>query len=84
SEKAFILDQLEYPEAAKAIDLKGQVIVGFTVDELGLISNVRLMRGIGYGCDEEVIRVIRAMPLWNPKRINGIPTATEVLRHIAF
>ena len=62
----FLKSNLEYPKLAKDIHLTGTVHVSFIVWKDGTIRNIDIMRGIGSGCDEEVIRVINKMPTWNP------------------
>ena len=62
---------LKYPKLAKDFDIKGMVTARFVVNQNGEISNVKVIRGIGAGCDEETVRVIRMMPKWNPGRKNG-------------
>ena len=62
---------LRYPPAAKGINLEGTVHVSFVVWKDGSISDVKILRGIGGGCDEEVIRVIESMPNWIPGNQNG-------------
>ena len=42
------------------------VLLQFVVEKDGSVSNAEVIRGIGYGCDEEALRVIRAMPAWKP------------------
>lgn len=69
----FMNSNLRYPDAAREANIDGQVIVNFVVNEDGAISNLKLMRGIGGGCDEEALRVISAMPKWKPGKQNGIP-----------
>jgi|GEM_PF-3374206 len=64
--KEYILKNLIYPEPAREGGVQGKVKVEFRVDASGNISRVRVIRGIGSGCDEEARRVIRAMPTWLP------------------
>jgi protein TonB len=45
--------------------------VKFVVEDDGTISDVEVMKGIGFGCDEEAIRVVKSMPKWNPGVQNG-------------
>jgi protein TonB len=47
------------------------VFVNFVVDQNGNIADVKVLRGIGGGCDEEAIRVIKSMPKWTPGKQNG-------------
>ena len=54
------------PQAAIDAGITGTIIVTFTIDKEGNIKNVKLMKGFGYGCDEEVIRVVSMAPKWKP------------------
>ncbi|MXV15370.1 energy transducer TonB [Hufsiella ginkgonis] len=67
----FIRKNLHYPPAAVEAGINGKVIVSFVVERDGSISNVQLMRGIGYGCDQEAIRVLKKVPNWIPGEQNG-------------
>ncbi|MBK8242251.1 MAG: energy transducer TonB [Saprospiraceae bacterium] len=62
----FINDNMRYPEEAKLHKVAGTVVIQFVVTKEGKIINVTLTRGIGYGCDEEALRVIQSMPDWKP------------------
>lgn len=53
--------EIKYPELAVKQRTEGRVIVQFVVDEKGKVSNPQIIRGIGAGCDEEVLRVIKLM-----------------------
>lgn len=46
--------------------IKGRVFATFIIDTIGNVSNIRVLKGIGYGCDEEALRVIRSLPRWQP------------------
>ena len=67
----FIKDNLVYPEDAKKNGIQGTVYVNFFVEKDGSISNVKVVRGIGYGCDEEAVRVTKMMPNWIPGEQRG-------------
>lgn len=60
----FVSQNIVYPSIAREIGKEGTVHVSFIVNELGMVENVKVMRGIGYGCDEEVLRVMNKMPKW--------------------
>jgi len=45
--------------------------ISFVVDSKGNVTDVKVLRGIGGGCDEEAIRVVKAMPQWHPGKQNG-------------
>ena len=59
--KKFITDNLKYPEQALEDKVEGAVEVAYDVDGLGKIRNVRILSGIGHGCDEEVIRLVNLL-----------------------
>jgi periplasmic protein TonB len=60
-----IIDNLKYPKLAIEHGIKGKVFVQFVVMENGSIEQVEVLGGIGGGCDEEAVRVIKSMPNWN-------------------
>ncbi len=67
----FIQKQMIYPNLARQNNVQGTVYIGFTVLKDGSLGNINLIRGIGYGCNEEAIRIIRKMPRWKPGRSRG-------------
>jgi len=67
----YLAQNLVYPEYATKKGIQGTVYVSFIVATDGSVTNVNLLRGIGGGCDEEALRVIREMPKWIPGRQNG-------------
>jgi periplasmic protein TonB len=67
----FILTNVHYPPVALENNITGKVYVKFMVDKDGKISNTELLKGIGGGCDEEAIRILKLMPDWIPGRQNG-------------
>lgn len=69
----FLGENIAYPKAAQKAKISGRVFVRFVVEKDGSIGNVEVLKGIGFGCDEEAIRVIKAMPKWNPGIQNGKP-----------
>lgn len=75
---------LNYPAKAKSAKKEGIVYVSFTVDENGKIENSKVVRSIGYGCDEEALRVVEEMPNWVPGKENGVVKPLPVVIPIAF
>jgi TonB family protein len=67
----YLRQHLRYPEEERQAGVKGTVYVGFTVCEDGSILNPQVLRAIGYGCDQEALRLIAEMPNWVPGRQNG-------------
>ena len=67
----FIARNIRYPEMAREQMIQGRVYLSFIVEKDGSVSSIELLRGIGGGCDEDAIRVVNAMPAWQPGRQNG-------------
>mgnify|MGYP002522300139 CR=1 FL=1 len=67
----FVAKNIKYPQIARETGIQGRVFVGFVVEPDGSISNVKLLRGIGGGCDEEAMRVIKSLPKWKPGKQRG-------------
>jgi TonB family protein len=62
---------IKYPRAAERASVSGKVFLKFVVEADGSIGEVNLLKGIGFGCDEEAARVIKNMPRWKPGKQNG-------------
>ena len=56
--KEFIAETLRYPDAAIEAKVEGSVVVEYDIQDNGAVSNPRVLKGLGYGCDEEAIRVV--------------------------
>lgn len=80
----FVTSNIQYPEIAKKAGVEGKVFVSFVVGRDGAISGVQVVKGIGAGCDEEAMKVIRKMPKWSPGRQNGQPVHVQVSIPIFF
>lgn len=73
----YMAKNTKYPPLARENGLQGIVVVTFVVDEKGNINNVQVLRGIGGGCDEEAIRVVKSMPAWKPGKQRGMPVRVQ-------
>ena len=62
----YLKENLSYPEGAIKAGIEGTVYVAFVVEVDGTIQGVEILRGIGGGCDEEAMRVIKNSPDWKP------------------
>jgi len=62
----FLSRNLKYPANAVEKGIEGKVLISFIIEKNGRLSNIRILRGIGYGCDEEAIRVLEKSPEWKP------------------
>ena len=62
---------IKYPQIARESSIQGRVFVNFVVEPDGSVTNVKVLRGIGGGCDEEAMRVVKSMPKWKPGKQRG-------------
>ncbi|MGE5352026.1 MAG: energy transducer TonB [Acidobacteriota bacterium] len=69
---SFLMENIRYPELASRVGVEGKVMVSFTVEKSGALSNMRVIKSIGGGCDEEAMRVIALTAgKWIPGKQNG-------------
>jgi len=80
----FLQQNISYPQVAKEAGIQGTVFVTFVVEVDGSVSDVKVLRGIGGGCDEEAIRVVRSMPKWSPGKQRGRPVRVQFNMPIKF
>lgn len=69
---------LEYPELAQDYGVEGMVVVRLAVDRDGLITNHRILSGLGFGCDEAAVKALKQLPRWQPALRNGQAVASIV------
>lgn len=69
----FVNQNIKYPPAAQRANVSGRVFLKFVIEKDGSIGNVQVLKGIGFGCDEEAMKVISSMPKWKPGKQNGSP-----------
>jgi protein TonB len=81
---AFLRSNIVYPPVARENGVQGRVAVNFIVDRNGKISEARILKGIGSGCDEEALRVIHMMPDWKPGKQNGRPVIVSYYLPVDF
>lgn len=81
---SYIRSKLTYPEKAIKNNIEGTVEVAFDINRDGSTQNFRLIRGIGYDCDEEVIKAVAYSPLWTPGRAFGRPESLTQTVAIQF
>ncbi|GGD42102.1 cell envelope biogenesis protein TonB [Emticicia aquatilis] len=67
----FLSKNLKYPTAAQRANIQGKVFLSFIVEKDGSITDIETMKGIGFGCDEEAMRVVKLMPKWIAGKQNG-------------
>lgn len=67
----FLGKNLNYPPVARDAGIQGRVYCSFVVEKDGSLTDIKVVRGIGGGCDEEAVRVLKKSPKWNPGVQNG-------------
>ena len=80
----YLSKTMKYPSIARENNITGRVIVSFVVEKNGDLSDVKVLRGIGGGCDEEAVRVLKAAPAWKPGIQNGRPVRVAYTMPIFF
>jgi len=80
----FISDHLDYPRQAIDNLTEGTVYVTFVVEMDGSITDIKLLKGIGDGCEQEAMRVVGIMPLWEPGTLKEIPQRVQCNLPIRF
>ena len=80
----FVANNVKYPEKAKDEEISGRVFISFVIEKDGSVSNVEVKRGIGGGCDEEAVRVIKSLPNWKPGIKDGKPVRVSYMMPINF
>ena len=67
----YLSKTLKYPDEAKKNQIQGRVTMSFIVQKEGSLTDIKVLRGIGSGADEEAIRVLNESPKWKPGIQNG-------------
>ncbi len=67
----YLANNIKYPQMARESGIQGRVFINFVVEPDGHVSNVNVKRSVGGGCDEEALRVVKAMPKWKPGKQRG-------------
>ena len=81
----YLSTNIHYPKEALQKCVSGKVYLQFIVEKDGSINqDVKIIRGIGNGCDEEALRVVKNMPAWNPGKQNGKPVRVYFTLPIKF
>jgi protein TonB len=81
----YIKDNIKYPASAMENGIEGKVVIQFIVNENGGISGTTVLtKPLGYGIEEEAIRVVNNMPVWIPGKVNGKKVKTYRQLPIVF
>lgn len=80
----YVGDEMKYPSQARRMGIEGKVFVQFVVDKDGTITQVQAIKGIGAGCDQEAVRVLKNAPKWKPGKQRGKPVRVRMVLPITF
>jgi TonB family protein len=80
----YISRQLQTTSAASAAQINGDVEMSFVIDEKGIAGEFKPIRRLGYGLEDQVVRILRAMPRWQPGVISGRRIKTTFERKFYF
>ena len=80
----YIQKNLRYPSMASENGVQGKVFLSFVVEKDGTITDVKVTRGIGYGCDDEAMRVIKKSPRWKAGMQNNLPVRVRYNMPISY
>ncbi|MEI6884562.1 MAG: energy transducer TonB [Bacteroidota bacterium] len=80
----YLKTHIEYSSSSAQNDTRGKVFASFIVENDGSISNVAILKGIGYGCDEQVAKVLRNMPAWQAGRIGTENVRVKLVIPVEF
>lgn len=67
----YLQETIAYPKIAREKNIQGKVQLSFIVETDGSLSEIKVLKGIGGGCDEEAVRVLKNSPQWKPGIQNG-------------
>ncbi|MEO9849854.1 MAG: energy transducer TonB [Reichenbachiella sp.] len=80
----YVGKKMKYPNQARRMGIEGRVFVQFVVDKQGRLTEVQAIKGIGGGCDEEAVRVVKNTPQWSPGKQRGRPVKVRMVLPITF
>ena len=67
----FVQENIKFPAEAKENNVHGRLMVSVVVEKDGSLSDITVKKGLGYGLDEEIVRIIKMMPKWQPAQHKG-------------
>lgn len=80
----YLSKNLKYPAQARRMGIEGKVFLSFVIEKDGSITDIKVLKGIGAGCDEEAIRVMKSAPNWNPGKQRGNPVRVRYFFPFVF
>ena len=80
----YLQNNLKYPSQARKARVEGKVYVSFVVNSGGRVTDTKIIKGIGEGCNIEALRVINKMPFWKPATQQGRPVSVRFVIPVYF
>jgi len=80
----YIKKNKNYPDAAKESSITGDVVLRISITAAGSIGRIEVAKSLGYGCDEEAIRLIREGGTWIPASRGGSAVADTISFTVSF
>jgi TonB family protein len=82
--KRYLEQKIEYPIQAIENKIEGKVTIEFFVEIDGQLKDFKVLKGLGYGCDDEVIRAVKNGPRWSPSKRNAQPKKDKIRLRYRF
>ncbi len=80
----YLENKMSYPKQALEHNIEGKVTIQFTVSAVGQLTDFKVLKGIGFGCDDELIRLVKEGPAWTPSRKGDRPVSDKVKVGLKF
>ena len=80
----FVCMNVDYPEQARKANVEGKVFSSFCIDRDGSVYNIEILKDIGYGCGDAVVKMLKSMPRWKPARVGGKNVRSQFTLPITF
>ncbi|MEN7549868.1 energy transducer TonB [Rapidithrix thailandica] len=80
----YLAKNMQYPRLARKAMIEGRVFVQFVVSPEGILTDFKVLKGIGGGCDKEAIRVLKKAPPWKPAKQRGRPVTQRIAIPVFF
>lgn len=80
----FLATNIKYPNQARRMNVEGVVHVQFVIEKDGSLTDINVVRGLGYGADEEAVRVLKQSPKWTPAKQRGRPVRLKKIVPVRF
>lgn len=79
----FVRENVVYPLKAIENNIEGEIAINLTIDTEGAVQDARIIQGLGYGLDEEALRLVKIIPKFKPGKVNKVVSTsnTTVIFH---